>query len=65
MIAISAAKVERQERKFNLDGLNKAEALNSPRINFEEPIAHKLVEPRNAANKFYDKHFCQAFDKFK
>lgn len=58
-------KTESRERNFKLDALNKTEGINSPRMKYIQPLPDILIEPKNAANKFYDKHLCQAYDKLK
>lgn len=52
-------------KEFDIKGLNKLDAIHMSRIKFGEPVSKNLIAPDNAANKFYDKHFIAALDKFK
>ena len=55
----------RVKKAFDINGLNKVDSIDKPRLNFKQPVDKTLIAPKNAANPFYDKHFIAALDRFK
>ena len=54
-----------REQNFDIEALHKLDGLQMQTVNYEDEAKLELVEPTNAANKYYDKHACAALDKFK
>lgn len=54
-----------RENNFNLEGLHKLDSISKFRIDYKSPIPSTLLQPLQAANKYYDKHPALALDKIR